>query len=224
MEDFNELKIFYKNFLDMCCATGLKFFETGSREDYWNWWDNLSRKNSHIHTSSGASKMVLWEDELPYVIKIPFLDGRTDYRDYCRVELKNYKVLKDFPEIIPCFAWIDYLFEYKGFPVYIMEKVDCDEDGIESAAYDSTLLRYCEEENLVEGSDDYKEKIADFSDSFFSLWDGIEKMETLLIENWGHLIVEKFQDFCYEYNINDLHSANWGYRGSELVVIDYSGI
>lgn len=224
MKSLDDLKTFYKNFLDECCATGLSFFESGDYNDYWEWASNLPRKGSSIHTSNGASKIVLWEDDLPYVIKFPIFNGRTEFKDYCRVELKNYKALKDFPEIISCFAWIDYLFEYKGFPIYIMEKVDCDEYGIEIAAYDSTLLRYCEEENLVEGSDDYKEKIADFSDSFFSFWDGIEKMETLLIKDWGYQILKKFQDFCYKYNINDLHSANWGYRGNELVVIDYSGI
>lgn len=224
MKDLAYLRQYYKEFLDDCCAHGLDFFETNNRDNFYDWGYNGTERPDNVFCSSGATKMVLWDDEEPYVIKIPFIDERSGYRDYCEIELHNYEQAHHFPEIVNCFAQVDFLFVYKNHPIYIMEKIDCDEQGIEDAAYDTSFVSFCDREGFEEGSLEYEDARDHFSDEYYDWWEGIEQIEALFCDCWGGRIFDCFRDYCNFHNINDLHTANWGWRGSELVVVDYSGI
>lgn len=223
MEDLEYLRTFYKDFLDKCCAHGFKFFECKDRYDFYEWEHKCGIENIGIYCTCGATKMVMWEETLPYVIKIPFLENRNGYRNFCEIEVRNYKEAQENSEIVDCFAWEDFLFNYKDVPIYIMEKVDCDECGISDAAYSYSFDAFCAGEKIERGTPGYEDAVSSFADDYYDWWDGIEQMEALLRENWGNRIFEKFQDFCYRRNIGDLHFANWGYRGGMLIAVDYSG-
>ena len=224
MKDLAYLQKYYRELLDDCVETGLDFFETKDRDSFYKWSYHNPDYPEDIHSASGATKAVIWTDELPYVIKIPFIDKGSVYRDFCRIELQNYEQAHHFPEIVACFAWVDYLFEYEGHPIYIMEKVDCDEDSISDAAYSSSFEDFCEREGYTEGSEEYEDVRDHFSDEYYDWWEGLEQMESLFCDSWGADIYDKFRAYCETRDINDLHTANWGWRGSELVAVDYSGI
>lgn len=222
MYNIEYLKCFYKEFLDDCCADGMDFFKTGDREDFYKWYDK--RCNSEDFSAAyGATKMVLWEDTLPYVIKVPFLDSRSGFRDYCRIELSNYKKVQKIPEIVDMFAEVEFLFEYCGFPVYIMEKVSCDEEEISSRAYEAAFDFSREQHGMYnDGSPEYEGFCDNFCSNYYN-WSAEEQMEDFLFGEWGFTTMKKFEDFCSKNNINDLHSGNWGWRKDRLVVVDYSG-
>lgn len=210
MYNIDELRIFYKSFLDDLCKGGLDADVIASKDNFIDWAYANNRKLDFFF-SFGASKMVLWEDEMPYVLKIPFLNDVD--RDYCKIEIDNYKKAEKIPEIAECFAWCDYLFELFGFPIYIMEKANCDEGEISEQAYSSAYEATCEYESVDE------EK---FSEDFY-YWSDIEQMENLLCDEWTWRVFDKFLHFCEKNNINDRHTGNWGYIGDRLVIVDYSG-
>ena len=214
-----ELQNHYRNFLDYCCSKGLEFFETGDPEDLIGWIaDGLPYS---INGNFGETKAVLFDDELPYVIKIPLM-RHSDSKNYCEIEYKNYLAAEEIPEISSCFAWMDFLFEYKGFPIYIMEKVDCDEEEVGSRAYDSSFKWACSQEGFIEGSKEYKEFSESFESRYYN-WSMEARMESLLEDEWTYQIRKIFQDFCWDHGINDLHAGNFGFRNGLLVVVDYSG-
>lgn len=212
-----ELQVIYRELLDRCCEDGLgTFFETRDNEDLFRWLYQGSVDDVLIE--SGATKVVLSYTDLPYVIKFCF-SGKTDY---CKAEYENYVAAKEIPEITDCFAWCDYLFDYRGFSIYVMEKIDCSEYLIEDRAYSASLESACQHEGICEDSEDYKRFCDEFSSSYYE-WDADEQMIDLLEKEWGSEIAHTFNDFCWENGINDRHSGNWGYRGDHLVIIDYSG-
>ena len=212
-----ELRIFYKDFLEKMVDNGLDFFEDKDENRFIDWCEDNSR-DLDFFFANGMTKIVLWEDELPYVIKIPFLNEyhRTDY---CKKEVENYKAARrDFPEILDCFAWCDFLFDFCGFPIYIMEKIDCDEVTLSDRAYSAAYEKFvsydegCEEEEVAEK----------FSNEYYN-WSGDEQTESLIYEEWSFEKVQAFLEFCAIREINDRHVGNWGYRGDQLVIVDYSG-
>ena len=214
-----ELQNHYRELLDYCCGNGLKFFETGDPNDLTEWLTGVLP--SSVFGDFGETKAVLYDDELPYVIKIPLM-RHANSKNYCDIELSNYSAAEEIPEIAGCFAWMDFLFEYHGFPIYIMEKVDCDEEEVSSRAYDSSFKWACSQEGFIEGSKEYEEFSEEFEDRYYD-WSMEARMESFLEDEWTYQIFKIFQDFCWEHGINDLHAGNFGFRDGFLVVIDYSG-
>lgn len=153
---------------------------------------------------SGMTKLVIWDGESDYVLKMPFCDR--DF-DYCRAEVRNYKkaVEAGFAEH---FAYCELLMNFshaeKEIPVYIMEYVEMDEWENEKAI-DSYLSTNCSLE-------DYDPDC-----------DGEDKI-IIYIENiWEKEKVDAFSAFCRENRINDLHPGNVGFQEGEPIFIDYSG-
>lgn len=216
--NIEELRTAYKQILDDCFESSSDFTDFVGPEHY-----DYVRKRTFpdcIHYSFGATKAVLWEDTLPYVIKIPL--GFYRKKDYCEREVKNYKLAQNCPQITNCFAWCDFLFYYYDMPVYVMEKADCDEDEISGEAFETALLTSCEINNIKKDSKDYEAYCETFGDE----WDWMEdteRMECLCRKQWGVEIVGLFEAFCIKNDINDLHTGNWGYVDGRLVVVDYSG-
>lgn len=203
------------------------FLEYGTEESFVDWCYNLPKLPFKIDW--GSSKGVISDPDFPYVLKFPFDFYRSHARNYCEIEYQNYQDAKDFPEILDRFAWADFLFTYKGYPVYIMEKVNCDGDEILSRAFDFSYSSYCKKNESIlslakHKTGDFEKKIlSDFSDLFHCYYSPREQMSDLLIEQIGAARTKLFWDFCDEREINDLHSGNWGLRGNDLILVDYSG-
>lgn len=209
----------YRKLLDYLCERHnfANFLEDGTENGFIDWRCNLSKSSFEVNW--GSSKGVIFDPDLPYVLKIPFDFYTSRARNYCEIEYENYQAAKDFPEILDRFAWIDFLFAYRGYPIYIMEKVNCDDEEILSRAFNSSYSTYCERNNFLSK----KEKLEDFSDIFHCHYSPREQMNDLLINQIGAARTKLFWDFCDEREINDLHSGNWGLRGNDLVLVDYSG-
>jgi len=215
-----ELQKYYKTFLNCCCDNGLNFFKTKNPQDLISWICD-GEKPSHIFGDFGMTKAVLYDAAIPYVIKIPLVNGGNSI-NYCEKEYQNFLKAKEIPEIVNCFAWCCYLFDYCGIPIYVMEKVDCNTRKISSYAFDAAFEYFRAKEGATEDSDEYKLLLDQFTEEFFS-WDDSAKNEILLENQWTERVYELFGDFCWENDINDLHTGNFGFKGNTLVVIDYSG-
>lgn len=179
------------------------FFGDFLVERSYNSYDKL-KLNAPLNTNQGCSRAVFWDDNLPYVIKIPFGNRRD-----CQIEVENYKKAKE-SGIEELFAECEWLmdFNYNGLsiPIYIMEFVECDENKITDEIYDS----------YIEGG---------FDDDFISgleLDSSIEVVE-FLSSKWGEEIYSTFVDFCSTNNIDDLHSGNVGFLRGSVVCVDYAG-
>lgn len=209
----------YRKLLDYLCDryNFADFLEDGTEDGFMDWRYNLSKSSFEVNW--GSSKGVIFDPDLPYVLKIPFDFYTSRARNYCEIEYENYQAAKDFPEILDRFAWTDFLFAYRGYPIYIMEKVDCDDEEILSRAFNSSYSTFCERNNFLSK----KEKLVVFSDLFHCYYSPREQMNDLLINQIGAARTKLFWDFCDEREINDLHGGNWGLRGNDLILVDYSG-
>ena len=207
---------FYTNLLNMCVEKGLDFFETHDRESFVDWhYDN----NMYgVDSDWGASRFVIWEDTLPYVIKIPFIDNRTQYKNYCEIEVEICeRAMKT--DIRDCFAETAFLCYYQGHPIYIMEKAICDEDELYLSACEAA-------ENHKDMTEEFvaRSEVENYSSSAsFSSMDSMTQAEFLKLEEWGEDVADKFFSFSKENNINDQHLGNFGYIDNHLVIIDYCG-
>lgn len=207
---------FYTNLLDMCVEGGLDFFDTHSRDSFIDW--HYNNDVYEIHNEWGASRFVIWEDTLPYVIKIPFIERCTQYKNYCEIEVEicNRAMKTDIKD---CFAKTAFLCYYQDYPIYIMEKAICDEDGLYLSACEAA-------ENHKEVTEEFIARSeVDFSSSItsFSSMDSMTQMEFLKLEEWGEDVADRFFSFSKENNINDQHLGNFGYINNRLVIIDYCG-
>ena len=80
-----------------------------------------------------------------------------------------------------------------------MEKVDCDEDRVTSDI--------CEQVDESSYDNEY----------------GSEAVEELFKVYFGESEHARVYDFCEKMYINDIHTANVGFRNGRLVFVDYSG-
>ena len=162
------------------------------------------QENLPITFFSGMTKLVIWDGESDYVLKIPFCDR--DF-DYCRAEVRNYKKAVE-AGFAGHFAYCELLMNFpcagKEIPVYIMEYVEMDEWENERVI-DSYLSENCSVED------------------YDSDWDGEDKVIAYLETLWEKEKVDAFSAFCRENRINDLHPGNVGFQEGEPIFIDYSG-
>lgn len=218
----NTISSHYKELLDFLYNRHnfADFLEYGTEDSFMNWQYELPKLSLEINW--GSSKGVIFDPDLPsYVLKFPFDFYRSRARNYCEIEYDNYQAAENFPEILDRFAWMDFLFTYKGYPVYIMEKVNCNDREILSRAFNFSYFSYRKRNKTISISEE--EILDNFSDLFHCYYSPREQMSDLLINQIGRARTELFWDFCEAREINDLHSGNWGLRENDLVLVDYSG-
>ncbi len=170
---------------------------------------NISNYTKHgFLFSLGYTKLVLLIDEgagFEYVVKFPFI--KTDKylpseTDYCKVELNVYeKVKKCCPEILNLFAEctsFEMDVENLKIPIYLMERVEVDEDLV--ASYSNDCEDGFDSDVLVE--------------NFF--------VKTLPEEK--NFEYNMLCEFLNDNKINDIHEGNVGIRKNWTpCIIDYSG-
>ena len=178
------------------------------RDRYWNLY-NDNEKVSRINFNSGCTRVVLTSDDSNYVFKIQY--DHSDEIDFCRNECYVYeKAVEHHCE--EYFAWIGCLGVYGDALVYAMEKVEVNEDRNSEDSYTYHARKW--EEDRDEDSDD--------DDEFDGEYDDHEGMiEFAIAHNGGNM--EEAANLIWDLGVNDLHSANWGYRGDVLVAVDYGG-
>ena len=185
----------------------------------WSTDNRFFLREKGIVTRTGETKICLLSDELPdWVIKVGYTYPGADVedRDYCSIEADNYEraVKEDVDEF---FAAIYEIYEVclpeeygcnRNAVFYIQERAEPDEEKTSSTCHDFLCsccsCKSCENcEYCSDDGDDY------------------DRLESLFGKTGR---IDELFSFINEYDINDLHSGNFGYtKEGKVKIIDYSG-
>ena len=169
----------------------------------------------------GASRLVIWdEDYCDYVIKIA-LDEK--YEKFCQHEVEVYEAaVKE--GLADNFAWCmcysdSYYEEDRYVPgIYVMEYVECNEDTVADATYKHGYEEYCEMNGLDSSN-------WDSIDEYDKWYEGdsedrvLDYMESLMPSEYRRM----FEVFMCKWWITDIHEQNVGFKGSNMIIVDYAG-
>lgn len=219
---------------------GREFVSEVYRRDGCPSWDKMTRDlwKSKVFEGcefpSGSTKGVIVCCDWDFVIKIPLVRVMNNGRrclDYCAVEVANYKAaVKE--NLDNMFAWAERIGRVMGIPVYVQEKVNCDEvaivDELDEMQYSNWINNGCygTENAAGDGYDiDTEKGLRDFffARIYESDYDWYNLIGDLFYSNLGNEDYCQLDKFITHYNISDLHQGNIGYRGSQIVLVDYSG-
>ena len=185
------------------------FLDTLDWEDYHTWrnrmYCNDYCEKYELSINSGCTRVVLIPHNEDFVFKIQYEE---DNIDYCQQETDIYNEAER-RGIGEYFAWSVFVGKYGAALVYAMEKVDADEYRASDDSFQYHVDKWCEETG--ECGDDYDGEYDDHD----------AMIEFAVAHNGGRM--REVEDFIVHLGINDLHAANWGYRGDTLVLIDYGG-
>lgn len=204
-KELNGVTFDWSETLEALCSNGFsQFLGHRTEMEFDKWRQTIGNEVvENIAFYWGASKLVIVDEDNDWVLKIPFCDKS---RDYCAVEAENYKKAVEAGVEEP-FAACYFLMEYEGAPCYVMEKINCDEQAVESDFLDKLSGQMSEDE---------------ISDCLGSM-DTDEILDQLLEFYYEAGFLQKINAFLSVNSINDLHTGNLGYRGDKLVLVDYSG-
>lgn len=194
----------FMGFLERVGGDYMEFYKWKDR--YWAEYNKGNMDN--VTFGAGCTRLVVFTIESNYVFKIQY--DTTDEVDFCRNERFVYTkaIERGCDEF---FAWIDCIGRYGSVLVYAMEKVEVNEDRNSDDSYTYHAKRWHEDH---EGEDEDEMYIDDYDDH-----DGM--IEYAIAHNGPRM--EIAEQLIYDLGVNDLHSANWGYRGDVLVAVDYGG-
>ena len=170
-----------------------------------NWFFDNDMNRFGFGASGGASKICIWHDDLAnWVIKVGYTYGVK--MDYAAKEYENYCLAEEaglasyFPQTI-------YLGEFGGRPFYLQEWAECDTNQVSSEWYERLRDQYDEEGEEYDCD---------------CLWDEIQCMD----DDQKAFLTFRDNELCHflwDNHIGDLHEGNFGYIGSRMVIVDFSG-
>ena len=180
-------------------------------------WSFESLDVPELWFATGATRLVVGMNDYPdYVAKIALNEEDEKYNIH-EVELYQAAEREGLGEH---FGWCAEIYDYGCRSVYAMEYLDCNYEEMDSESYQWGYERYCAEENLDSEDEDNKEAFNDYYWSCGSCDDMIlDWFEDKLVRP----VAAKFDRFVYDHDISDLHAANIGKRGNQLVLCDYAG-
>lgn len=156
---------------------------------------------------TGCTKMVFVLDNLEnWVIKIDLGE-----KPYCQREADNYTAaVKE--NLAEYFAATFFFAEVEGVKFYIQELVDCHDDFGDDLSCEISEICF----------DHFKESSSYESDD--EIWDAVGNMNDIervfALMPYASPYLKEFIS-CHE--INDLHTGNFGRRGNDYVIMDFSG-
>lgn len=180
--------------------------------------DNPNCLPDDMHYSYGASRLVIWDDECDYVIKI----ARDKYSEkYNQREAKIYQAAIE-EGLEESFAWcacyydsVEWEDEY--IPgIYVMEFLEGEEDDIYEHAYENGLSNYCK-------SHDIEHPTSETYDDYESSIDENEEIMELIESTMPQEKRGLFERFIIKQDISDVHGGNVLYRNDTVVICDYAG-
>jgi hypothetical protein len=202
------IRLHWTKTIKALCSYGFSQFLNNRTEAEFKLWENSSYEDlGNISYFHGVTKLVIVDEDNDWVLKIPFSNKACDY---CALEAENYKKAVE-AGVEEGFAACYFLMEYEGAPCYIMEKVICDEEVVESDFYEigsNKLSSEMDEDEIY---------------SYLGSMDSYEIVDQLLEFYYDEGFLGDIYNFLSENEINDLHTGNVGYRGTNLVFVDYSG-
>lgn len=170
-----------------------------------------------IHTNYGASRLVIWDDNCDYVIKVPL--SMFDEK-FCQREVEIYAAAVD-KGLEQHFGWCECFIEptSSSLGIYVMEYLDGYEDEVYDGAWSYAYRTYCEENHLDSSSEEVAEDYANTYDSDNDNDILIDYLKSDMTDNEATL----FDRFVSKWHINDLHVGNYLMRNNKLVICDYAG-
>lgn len=188
---------------------------------------------SDITVEYGATRIVIIQDDVPYVLKIQ--DDNSKF-DYGKNEVAVYQKAAE-QGLEKYFAWVMKAFtlvlpfEYRAEnsnemihsetkrDIYVMEKCDMDEDEMTQNSIDHAYHVWLKEEKLEDCQESWEKWEDECDEAYLS---DQEAMLEYAEDEWGDATwdVSEFLDSMY---VNDCHSGNFGWRNGELVICDYAG-
>lgn len=219
----NDLFDFLKGRLDMLTSDEVDQLHWCYEDEYDEceiecWHEEIIDKLGCTRYALGCSKIVLFFDEYPdVVVKIPFdgvrsVDSGKDFEvvtnewnfihNYCAEELDIwYEAVEANVEKV--FAEEAFVGRYHDLSLYAAER--CNMDYGYAA--------------MTAPSEDSKEKAKKITKDVYS--EANEYIPTI-IEQHGEEFAKKVLDFIEEFDINDLHSDNVGFKCGLFKFVDYS--
>lgn len=162
---------------------------------------------------TGATKGVLMFRDLGFVIKIPFTgDGEYDFYgsgygdgwDYCQTEEKRFEFAK-IEGVEQCFLETKFLTYINNYPIYVQDYIK--DIGDECNSSNHTDIERTKMKSTCEEKGYY---------CFNSNW---------LLNAYQYYGEDKFYKllrFIDDYDIDDLHFNNLGYKGKQPLIVDYA--
>lgn len=164
-----------------------------------------------IHVDYGATRVVVVADNLDWVLKFDFQNAGLSH-EYNELEVKNYQYACEW-NLEDCFAAMYFLEKVNSIKVYAQERVRIDDDLTSDSFYEYTLQNY------------YSDEDSDDEDVRENAWEDSNELdnEDRIYAMVDNLTARELVRFTNRYDINDLHSGNWGYRDGDPVLVDYAG-
>ncbi len=211
------------NLVDTLVANGFKKALTCNHTTYtvdtdslyiWKESHRSFLRNNHLSIESGATRIVVISDN-KWVLKFSPLESDMT-QDYNCLEAGYYQRA--------CEENLEYLFAATyclgarcGLMIYAQERVKVDEDCTSDSFLNYTLENYFDRCSHEDYSEEEIQEAAweescelDNDDRIYAMIENVHDADKLIY-------------FINKYDINDLHCGNWGYRGDQPVLIDYSG-
>lgn len=231
-------ELFAHNFYTALCYEEKTYTSSYGESHYYRLgfddWDYVEgdyfRMNYGLRFYRGETKGCIVDCERQdWVIKVPFdrstNPGNRRNEDgtsinYCALEAEKYakacaKGIED------CFAATYEIGEINGVKVYLQEFANVDENSTDDSFYEYAFEQVEKYYNRDKEDEDSEERFRD------EIWDFIHEMddqERICAVFGNHKNLRKICNFIDDEDINDLHSANWGFTNDgREVIIDYSG-
>lgn len=189
-------------------------FEKGYENSYANIPGNIGE-------ASGASRQVFWDyDHEDFVLKVGL--APTDEK-YCEKEVEVYNAAVE-AGLEKYFGWTARICEVDGVGIYAMEFLCCDEERVSDDSYNYHYKLFCEDEGLDPDTDESHEAWDNVCENSWSnSYDNNDGIREWLLDGVSCITSGSLDEFLESHNINDLHSANIGYRDDTPVIADYAG-
>ena len=187
----------------------------------WKGYGAFEDDHDGWRIANGCSRIVLSDGYDDYVIKFQVPGCEIPY---CADEVKIYEdaVRAGYcDKFVWCAKLMDYVCGDYTVPIYVYEYAECSYDEVSDKSYDYHYKQFCKDNNLAPHTEEADE-LWDEEDCEYNSEAGMVEFAVAL---WGLVgeADEAFRKFLRDHHVNDLHAGNWGYRGTELVLTDYSG-
>ena len=190
---------------------------------FYEWFNKLERYDDELDHVSGTCRACIHFYDSDFVFKFNIYHSDIDYcasEFFIYEEAKAYEVNNHFAWITKAYDW--YFNDQYIMTIYAMEFCEGCNGSVSQASYSYHFRLYCEEngydpDNLTSSQ---REEVCDMIDDYYGDSEGMMDMASSAM---SFDEFEKFSSFIDRYNINDIHSGNWGYRGDMLILIDYAG-
>ena len=164
----------------------------------------------------GASRVVFYDDNCDYVIKIA---RDINFEKYNQREVEIYEAAEEegYEEH---FGWCKCYRQPEGDcpGIYVMEFLDGNADEVDNYAYDYGYKNFCNAYGLDASSQDSMEEYESYNRP-----DDEEELMDYLMSFVNPDFVQAFSVFIARWAISDIHSANVLFRNGMPVICDYAG-